>query len=102
LNLRKAPLNPNNPGYNVYFKKLDNKLLDGKSFIVPRSYGYYVDTANTVKPSYNKGAYTISVKVTESSKDYFVNTILNSSSDIIIDYETDNLKKKVATKLKNK
>ncbi|CAN5116801.1 hypothetical protein BH09BAC6_BH09BAC6_19880 [soil metagenome] len=102
LNLRKAPLNKGTAGYDAYYNKLNNKTLDGKCFIVPRSYGYYVDTANMVKPCYSMGAYTISVKVIESSKDYFVSTLLNSGTDIIIDYETDYFKKKVSSKLKNK
>ncbi len=43
LSLREAPLDPNDPQYAAYYNGLKGKLLDGRSFLVPRSFGYYKD-----------------------------------------------------------
>lgn len=85
LLLRNAPMNKADPGYDAYYEKLKGKKLQGRSFIVPRSFGYYKDENGIVGKSYSQGAYTISVKVTESAKDKFVTKILADNSDQIID-----------------
>jgi hypothetical protein len=85
LLLRNAPLDKNSAGYAEYYNKLKGKSLDGKSFIIPRSYGYYIDQNGESKPCYSQGAYAISVKVKESSKDKFVAKMLLDNSSQIID-----------------
>jgi len=85
LLLRKAPMDKNSNGYAEYYDKLKGTRLDGRSFIVPRSFGYYNDMNGNVGKSYSQGAYSISVKVTESATDKFVTKVLSDNSSQIID-----------------
>jgi hypothetical protein len=82
--LRDAPLDAYKAGYKSYYDSLKGKLLDGKSFIIPRSYGYYMNSHGDYSRSYSKGLYSINVNITESSEGKFVKqTILDNSDDII-------------------
>ncbi|MEO6253078.1 MAG: hypothetical protein ABIO79_07230 [Ferruginibacter sp.] len=82
--VRNAPMDKSSPGYDAYYENMKGKKVDGRSFIVPRSSGYYKDNMGNVAKSYSQGAYSIAVKVTESSKDKFVTKILVDNSDNII------------------
>jgi len=84
--LRHAPLDSTSSGYKTYYAKLKDSVLTGKSFIVPRSYGYYKQSNGMVVPYYNQGQFSIAVNVTESSKDSFINELLINSSGIGVDY----------------
>lgn len=85
LLLRKAPMDKTSPGYNSYYENLKDSAVDGRSFIVPRSFGYYKAQDGSVAKSYSQGAYSITAKVTETAKDKFVTKILVDNSDNIID-----------------
>lgn len=85
LLLRNAPMDKNSPGYESYYERLKGSKVDGRSFIVPRSFGYYKTQDGTVAKSYSQGAYSITAKVTETAKDKFVTKILVDNSDNIID-----------------
>jgi hypothetical protein len=84
--LRHAPLDSTADNYKTYYAKLKDSLVTGKSFIVPRSYGYYKQANGSVVPYYNQGQFSIAVNVTESSKDSFINQMLINSSGIGLDY----------------
>ncbi|MBK7562420.1 MAG: hypothetical protein WAT34_12485 [Chitinophagaceae bacterium] len=83
--LREAPVDKLNPAYAHYYDSLKGTRVDGRSFIVPRSFGYYKDANGVVGKSYSQGSYSISVKVTESANDRFVTKVLADNSDQIID-----------------
>lgn len=83
--IRNAPMDKNSPGYEAYYEKLKGSKVDGRSFIVPRSFGYYKAQDGTVEKSYSQGAYSITAKVTETAKDKFVTKILVDNSSNIID-----------------
>lgn len=84
LLLRDAPLNKSDPNYTAYYEALKGKRLSGKSFIVPRSFGYYKDVNGNVGKAYSQGAYTITAKVKEGSKDKFASqAIIDNSSQVI-------------------
>jgi hypothetical protein len=85
LFLRDAPLDRNSPNYARYYDSIRGQRIDGKSFIVPRSFGYYKNESGDILPSYSQGAYSISARVTETSKDKFVTKILLDNSSQIID-----------------
>lgn len=85
LLLRGAPLDKNNPMYTRYYDSLRGTSIDGRSFIVPRSFGYYKTEEGEVKRCYSQGAYSISAKVTETSKDKFVTKVLLDNSSKLID-----------------
>ncbi len=85
LFLRDAPLDKNSQGYEAYYSRIKGQRLDGKSFIVPRSFGYYKNQDGEIKQSFSQGAYSISAKVTETSKDKFVTKILMDNSSQLID-----------------
>lgn len=83
--LRDAPLDKNAEGYTEYYEKLKGKKIDGRSFIVPRSFGYYINEEGAPEKSFSQGAYSVQVNVKESSKNSFVNTLLLDNSGQIID-----------------
>lgn len=83
--VRNAPVNKTESGYDAYYKNLQDKMLDGKSFIVPRSFGYHVVGPNQTKQSFSQGAYSIQVNVRESSKDKFITKVLVDNSGKLID-----------------
>ncbi|NGM64707.1 hypothetical protein [Sphingobacterium sp. SGR-19] len=83
--LRDAPLDKSDDGYAIYYARHADKPCKGQSFIVPRSYSYYLDEAGEPAHLYSRGLYSIVVKVKESSKDVFVNKILMENSGVLID-----------------
>ena len=93
--VRKAPLDQSMEGYGAYYKGLEGQRLDGKSFIVPRSFGYHVVGTNDTRPSFSQGAYNITVNVKESSKNTFVNQLIIDNSSRIVDALGDQLKKTI-------
>ena len=85
LLLRNAPLDKSSADYAKYYENLKGRRLEGKSFIVPRSSGYYKNEAGEILPSFSQGAYSITTKVTETSKDKFVTKVLLDNSSKLID-----------------
>jgi hypothetical protein len=83
--LRKAPIDKTKADYATYYEGLKGTRLDGKSFIVPRSFGYYKNKKGEIGESFSQGAYSISVKVTESANDKFITKIISDNSNQIID-----------------
>ena len=71
--------------FRSYYARLKNKRLDGKCFIVPRSYGHYKTTDNNIISLYNQGLFSICVNVKESAKNNFVNEMLIQSSQAGMD-----------------
>jgi hypothetical protein len=102
LNLRKAPLDSTKAGYKEYYDRLKNKRLDGKCFIVPRSYGHYKTSDTTVIALYNQGMFSIAVNVKECSKNSFVNEMLIRTSDASISYGQSVLMNQIKNKLGNR
>jgi hypothetical protein len=84
LCLRAMPLNKRARGYNEYFTTLQNTPLIGTSFIVPRSYGYYIANNNQLNKCYSWGNYSISAVVTESSEEKFVDKVIYNNSGLIL------------------
>jgi hypothetical protein len=85
LLLRNAPLDKAGPSYTRYYDSLKNKPLTGRSFIVPRSFGYYKNLSGKVERSFSQGAYSIVVKIKESTKDKFVTKILVDNSSKMVE-----------------
>jgi hypothetical protein len=52
-----------------------------------------------MRPSYSQGAYSIEVKVKESSKDNFVNHLIMENSNLMIDAAGNQLKSTLNKKL---
>lgn len=84
LSLREAPLNKDAMNYTAYYGGLKGKKLDGFSFLVPRSFGYYYHQGS-FRESYSKGLYNVLINVKESSKDKFIDKTIISNSGQIID-----------------
>jgi hypothetical protein len=83
--LRDAPLDKTDPAYTAYYDKLKGKSIEGRSFIVPRSFGYYINEDGKPEKAFSQGAYSVQVNVRESSKNSFVNTLLIDNSSQLID-----------------
>ncbi|RYY89549.1 MAG: hypothetical protein EOO15_05825 [Chitinophagaceae bacterium] len=93
--LRDAPLDSTASGYAEYYNALQGQRLEGKSFIVPRSFGYHVVASNATEPSFSQGAYDIHINVKESSRNSFVNTMIIDNSGNVIDMVGDKIKAKI-------
>ncbi len=92
LFVRNAPLDSSSPGYAGYYASMKDSSLTGRSFIIPRSFGYHREPDGQTKPSYSRGQYSIEIKVKESSKNRFVNKVLLENANIIIDAGGSSLK----------
>jgi hypothetical protein len=84
LFIRDAPLDPAAPNHDSYYNELKGKLLTGKSFLVPRSFGYHMEE-DQAKPGFSQGAYTIDIQVKESSKDHFISKMISENAGLLID-----------------
>ena len=84
LFIRNAPLDSAAKNYHTYYKDLQGTLLTGRSFIVPRSFGYHMEDGQA-KPGYSQGAYSITVAVKESSKNMFVSKVISENTSLMID-----------------
>ncbi|MBI5370532.1 MAG: hypothetical protein HZA79_00755 [Sphingobacteriales bacterium] len=93
LFLRNAPVDKDSPGYADYYRRLIGKQLEGRSFIVPRSFGSYIKPDGTVGRSFSQGEYSISVHVKEASRSSFVMKMLMNNSDKILETAGSKLKK---------
>lgn len=91
--LRQAPLDSTAANYKSYYAALKDTLLTGKSFIVPRSFGYHREPGGEIRPSYSQGAYSIQVKVVETSKNNFVTKLVFDNANSIIEAGGNQLKK---------
>lgn len=95
FSLREAPLDPNDPTYQSYYNNLKGKRIDGRSFIVPRSFGYYKDRNGNYQKAFSQGTYSIQVKVTESANNKFVTELISENTDQIINILSKEAKKGV-------
>jgi hypothetical protein len=80
LTLRNIPLDKTDPAHDMFYANVKNNTIIGRSFLVPRSFGYYYDSKRQIKPSYGQGMYNIVVKVNESSRPNFVQKMLFDNS----------------------
>jgi hypothetical protein len=99
LFLRDAPLDQQQADYKPYYDKLKDSLLIGKSFIVPRSFGYHREVSGEMKAGYSQGAYSIQVRVKESSKDHFITKLIFENANVMIDAGGSQLKSTLNKKL---
>jgi hypothetical protein len=99
LFLRQAPLDSTATNYSGYYTSLKDTLLTGKSFIVPRSFGYHREPSGEMKPGYSQGAYSIQVKVKETSKNNFVTKLVFDNANVMIDATRDQIKSRIGKKL---
>ncbi len=95
LFLRDAPLEPSATGYKEYYQAMQDSILTGKSFIIPRSFGYHREPDGLMKPGYSQGAYSIHVKVKESSKNNFVTKLVFDNANLMIDAGGTQIKNKL-------
>ena len=95
LLLRGMPVDQSLPNRTSYYTDLNGKLLDGKSFIVPRSFGYYVSGTGKTGKSYSQGAYSVTVNIKESALDKFVTKVIADNSDKLLDLLEDKAKEKL-------
>lgn len=85
LFLRNAPVNREDPGYQAYYDKLKGRILEGRSFIVPRSAGYYIKPDGSTGRSFSQGQYAIAVSVKEATRQSFVTRLLINNSDRLLE-----------------
>ena len=102
LSLRNAPLDSTSAGYKQYYDGLKNERLDGKSFIVPRSYGHYKVAGDSIISLYNQGLFSIAVNVKECSRNSFVNAMLINTANLGLDYGQGVLLKTIKKTFGNK
>jgi len=84
LNLRDVPLGDPEK-FKAFKEEIIGTQLYGGSFIVPRSYGVYLDEQKNFQTVYGRGLYDILVEVTESGRDHFVTKVVQNNSGRIVD-----------------
>ena len=90
--IRDAPLDKKDPNYQNYYDSLERETVDGYSFIVPRSFGHYYN-GTEYKPCYSQGNYNITIKITESGKEKYIDKLIMDNSSIAVDAITEQVKK---------
>ena len=93
LTLRDIPFDKTDPAYEKFYANVKNNNVIGRSFFVPRSFGYYYDPKRQIKPSFGQGMYNIVVKVNESSRPNFVQEMLFENSTEILQQAGSNSNK---------
>jgi hypothetical protein len=90
LNLRNIPLGDPEK-FEEYKEKVIGMPLYGSSFIVPRSYGTYLNDEKDFAPAYGQGIFDILVDVTEAGREHFVTKVVQDNSNQIVEEVTLNL-----------
>lgn len=67
----------------AYFENMKNQPIEGYSFLIPRSSGYYITDNKEVLPAFGFGNFNIEVIISESSNHKFVTQKLQENSDAI-------------------
>lgn len=73
--------------------------VTGKSFIVPRSYGYVIN-GNRVEKGYNQGLYSIFITVKESTNPTYATKMMIENGNIIVNTLSQQLSSKVTQSIK--
>lgn len=84
LILRDIPMSSEDAEYESFYAGVQDMPLLGRSFLVPRSFGYYYNAVNQIKPCYGQGIYNVVINVTESSKSNFVSQLLFDNSTVML------------------
>jgi hypothetical protein len=95
--IRNAPIDPNDPGYDEYYKNLPEKhpYCIGQSFLIPRSAGYFKnDETKKLEQCWGEGLFSIKVAVKECSKNSFVDKVIIYSSDDVLSVGGASLQKR--------
>jgi hypothetical protein len=90
--VRNAPIDKNDPGYQKFYDNLKGQKVNGSGFLVPRSFGYYVDGEKALQKSYSPGYYSIAASVKESSKNSFIEKMIFTHADMAADLSKGGLK----------
>lgn len=85
FSLRNAPLDPQLGTYRSFYQSLEGSPLGGYSFIVPRSFGYYLNATKATDPCWGQGIYAVYVNVKEAGREKLVTRLLFDNSSKIID-----------------
>jgi hypothetical protein len=84
LTLRDIPIN--DPlALEAYQHSMQNKLLDGYFYLVPRSAGSYINADKEVVKGFGQGVYSVDISITESGKQQFVNRVIFENVDDALD-----------------
>jgi hypothetical protein len=96
MRLRDVPMDQKEPGYDTYFESLKGKKFEGFSYLIPRSYGaYYSAKDGKLKECYGRGEFSMTIKIKEAGKDFFISTLISDSSPMILDQVTKSMKKQL-------
>src|SRR5579862_4943829 len=70
-------------------------LAEGKSFVVPRSFGYF-KTDKGIVSGYSRGQYSIMVTVRESTRPGFANALLTENGNLFINSASQKISQKLS------
>ena len=90
--VRNAPIDKSDPDYQKFYDNLKGQKINGSSFLIPRSFGYYVGEEKDLKKSYSPGYYSISASVKESSKNSFIEKMIFTHADMATDLSKAGMK----------
>lgn len=90
FNLRDIPLEASEQ--KEFTKQFIGQRIDGYSFLVPRSYGFYYSLTQSLEQCYGQGMYNIQVNVNESGKEKLVTKLVQENYETLLDELKNNIK----------
>lgn len=98
LLLKDISINMNDSNYGRFVKKPNEKEpeLTGKSFVVPRSFGYFKVGDNLVT-GYNQGSYSILATVKESTRPSFATRLIIQNGSSVITTTSPQISTQIST-----
>lgn len=82
--IRNCPMNPEHPDYKKYREQMLGRMMNGYSFLIPRSMGHRIGPRNKLEKVYSQGRFYMVVKVRESGKDKFIERAIYENSESIL------------------
>jgi hypothetical protein len=94
LLLREISIDFNDQNFGTCSKNSEEQVVFGKSFIVPRSFGYF-KTGKSIVAGYNQGLYSIVATVKESTQPTYGSAIINENGILILNTASGEISRKI-------
>jgi hypothetical protein len=94
LLLKGLSIDFNNPDFGICSKNSGEQVVFGRSFIVPRSAGYF-KTDKGVIAGFNQGLYSIVASVKESTQPNYGSAIINENGILILNTASGEISRKI-------
>jgi hypothetical protein len=94
LLLKDISIDLKDPDFGICSKNSGEQVVFGRSFIVPRSFGYF-KSGKGIVAGYNQGLYSIVASVKESTQPDYGSAIINENGILILNTASGEISKKI-------